>query len=85
MALILGLDIILLSVVIHLAGGAVTDLYILYLFIVFTALPASSTPVSVVIALFASVYYAVVTYRASGLLQLLDTGFLLRVPFFFYP
>ena len=80
---IMGLDLVLVSMVIYFTGGAVTDLFLLYLFVIFTALPASSLPVSAVIALFASAYYAIITYRTAGTAALLQTTFLIRIPFFF--
>jgi len=81
--LIMGLDLVLVSLVIYYTGGAITDLFLLYLFVIFTALPASSLPVSAVIALFASAYYAIITYRTAGPAALLQTTFLIKVPFFF--
>jgi PAS domain S-box-containing protein len=80
---IMGLDLVLVSLVIYYTGGAITDLFLLYLFVIFTALPASSLPVSLVIALFASAYYAVITCRTAGAVALLETAFLIKVPFFF--
>lgn len=82
-ASVLGMDIVLLFVVIHLSGGAGADLYVLYFLVVFLALPAKSIPVSVMVAFFASLLYGVVTYRASGLAGLLQTSFLIKIPFFF--
>ncbi|MFQ5906182.1 MAG: ATP-binding protein [bacterium] len=50
---------------------------------VFIALPNSSIPVSAVAAFFASLLYGLVTYRTSGVTGLLQTSFLLKIPFFF--
>jgi PAS domain S-box-containing protein len=80
---VFGLDIVLVSIVIQLSGGAGLDLYALYFFIVFTALPVSSIPISAGIALLASILFGVLTYRASGAAALLQTSFLIKVPFFF--
>jgi PAS domain S-box-containing protein len=80
---VLFLDVILVSMVISFTGGAATDLFLLYLFVMFTAVPASSLPVSAVIAVCASGYYAVITGRTAGLGALLETTFLMKIPFFF--
>lgn len=82
-ASVFGLDIVLLFLVIHLSGGAGADLYALYFLVVFLALPARSIPVSVMVAFFASLLYGVVTYKASGASGLLQTSFLIKIPFFF--
>ncbi len=82
-ASVFGMDIVLLFLVIHLSGGAGAELYALYFLVVFLALPARSIPVSVMVAFFASLLYGVVTYRASGVPGLLQTSFLIKIPFFF--
>ena len=82
-ASVFGMDIVLLFLVIHLSGGAGAELYALYFLVVFLALPARSIPVSVMVAFFASLLYGVVTYKASGVPGLLQTSFLIKIPFFF--
>lgn len=82
-ASIFGMDVALVSLVIYLAGEGARDLYLLYFFVVFIALPARSMAVSVMLALFASVLYTAVAYKTSGAAELLQASFLIKLPFFF--
>ena len=82
-ASIFGLDMILVSLVVYVGGGISTDLYLLYFFVIFIALPASSIPVSAMVALSASIIYTLVTYWTSGLPSILQANFLVKIPFFF--
>ena len=80
---LLGIDISLVSLVIYISGGAAMDLYLLYLLILFAALPAKSMAVSMVVALAACVFHASMTYVVSGRENLLQASFLIKIPFLF--
>ncbi len=83
LAPIFGLDMAVLFLAILLAGGTRTDFYLLYFFVIFMALPTSSILVSATPALLASVVYALVIYRISGVTAVVETTFIVKVSFFF--
>ena len=80
---IFGMDVVVLFLAILLSGGARTDFYLLYFFVVFMALPTSSILVSAAPALLVSIVYALVTYRMSGAAAVVETSFIVKVTFFF--
>lgn len=82
-ASIFALDMILVTIVIRVGGGISTDLYLLYFFVIFIAVPAVSVPISATIAFGASIIYTLVTYWTSGPTSVLQAGFLVKIPFFF--
>jgi PAS domain S-box-containing protein len=76
-------DMTIVSLVIYMTGGAALDLFLLYLLVIFAALPARSVTVSVIVALSACVFQAAMTYVVSGSEGLLQAGSLIKVPFLF--
>jgi PAS domain S-box-containing protein len=80
---VLAADIILVSLVIYATGGPATDLYLLYLLVIFAALPARSVIGSAVVAVTACVFHASMTYVLSGKESLLQASFLIKIPFLF--
>ncbi|TET45576.1 response regulator [candidate division TA06 bacterium] len=83
LASIFALDVALVSLVVHVGGATATDLYLLYFFVMFMALPASSVPVSGMAALSASIVYTLITYWTSGTAGITQASFLIKIPFFF--
>jgi PAS domain S-box-containing protein len=80
---VFAMDVVLLSLVIHFAGGAGKDLYLLYFFIIFVALLRSkSMTFAVTCAFLASMLYGAIAYRTSGQTELLTADFLIKIPFF---
>ena len=82
-AAVLGVDVVLVSLVIYTAGGAALDLYLLYLLIIMAALPTRSLSVSITVAFVACVFHATMTYGISGRESLLQSSFLIKIPFLF--
>lgn len=76
-------DSVILYLTILLAGAARADFYLLYFFVVFMALPASSLLVSATPAFLASAIYTLVTYRIAGTAAVIEPGFIVKVSFFF--
>jgi len=82
-AAVFAVDVVLLSFVIYLAGGAGRDLYLLYFFVIFVALLRSkSMTFAVTCAFLASMLYGAIAYRTSGSRELMTADFLIKIPFF---
>lgn len=76
-------DIFIISAAVYLSGGIETDFYLIYFLAIFIASVGQSTGGSVPIAIIASIMYAWLMYRANPGISLLDSRFLIRIPFLF--
>ncbi|MGB9722016.1 MAG: two-component system sensor histidine kinase NtrB [bacterium] len=76
-------DILVISAAVYFTGGVETDFYLIYFLAIFIASVGQSTSGSIPIAIVASIIYAWFVYRANPDISLLDSRFLIRIPFLF--
>jgi len=76
-------DIIAISLAIYFTQGVETDFYLVYFLAIFVASVGQDIGGSLPIAIVASVIYAWMVYRSSPGVSLLDSKFLIRIPFLF--
>ncbi|MEO0185201.1 MAG: ATP-binding protein [candidate division WOR-3 bacterium] len=76
-------DILVISSAVYFTGGVETDFYLIYFLAIFIASVGQSTGGSIPIAIVASVIYAWFVYRSNPDISLLDSRFLIRIPFLF--
>ncbi|MEO0227855.1 MAG: ATP-binding protein [candidate division WOR-3 bacterium] len=76
-------DIIIISAGIYFTGGIQTDFYLIYFLAIFIASVGQSTGGSIPIAIVASLIYGWLIHQAEPETSLLDSKFLIRIPFLF--
>ncbi len=76
-------DIVVISIAIYLAEGIATDFYLIYFLAIFISAVSQTVNVSLPVAVVASIIYAWLIHQQYPDLSLLDSKFLIRIPFFF--
>ncbi len=76
-------DIVVISIAIYLAEGIATDFYLIYFLAIFISAVSQTVNVSLPVAIVASIVYAWLIHQQYPDLSLLDSQFLIRIPFFF--
>jgi len=76
-------DIVTISLGIYVTQGVETDFYLIYFLVIFVASIGQGIGGSIPIAIVASIIYGWMIYRANPGISLLDSKFLIRIPFLF--
>ncbi len=76
-------DVIIISLGIYFTQGVETDFYLIYFLVIFVAAVGHGIGGSMPIAIIASIIYGWMIYRANPGISLLDSKFLIRIPFLF--
>lgn len=81
--ILLMFDILFVSVAIYLSNGVDTDFYLVYFLTIFMSSVGQDIKGSLPVAVVISILYGWMVYRNNPNISLLDTKFLIRIPFFF--
>lgn len=76
-------DIVIISLAIYLTEGVQTDFYLIYFLAIFISSVSQSVNGSIFIAVVASIIYTWLIHREYPEISLLDSRFLIRIPFLF--
>jgi PAS domain S-box-containing protein len=76
-------DIIIITLAIYFSEGIQTDFYLVYFLAIFISAVGQNIGGSFVIAIVISLFYGLLIYRANPGISLLDSKFLIRIPFLF--
>ncbi len=76
-------DVTTISLAIYVSEGMATDFYLIYFLAIFISSVGQTIGGSLPIAIVASVFYGWLIYRANPGISLLDSKFLIRIPFLF--
>jgi two-component system sensor histidine kinase PilS (NtrC family) len=76
-------DIVIITLAIYFSEGIQTDFYLVYFLAIFISAVGQNIGGSFVIAIVISLFYGLLIYRANPGISLLDSKFLIRIPFLF--
>ncbi len=76
-------DLVIITLSIYLTEGVETDFYLIYFLAIFISSVGQTVGGSLPIAVVASIFYAWLLHRAQPDISLLDSKFLIRIPFLF--